>query len=43
MRPLRQAMQHCVGHRDADRVWFTRARDIAEYCFKLPPGVVPGS
>ena len=43
MRPLQAAIEHCVRHRHADRVWFTRARDIAEYCFKLPPGIIPGS
>jgi peptidoglycan/xylan/chitin deacetylase (PgdA/CDA1 family) len=42
-RPLRQAIEHCVHHPHAARVWFTRARDIAEHCFGLPPGVVPGS
>jgi hypothetical protein len=26
-----------------DRVWFTRAGDIAKYCFELPKGTVPGS
>jgi hypothetical protein len=43
LRPLRQAIKHCVGHKGRDRVWFTRAGDIAKYCFTLPKGVVPGS
>ena len=42
LRPLRQAIKHCVEHKDAKRVWFTRAGDIATYCFSLPAGVIPG-
>ena len=42
-RPLAKAIEHCVRHKDADRVWFTRAGDIADHCMSLPPGVVPGS
>jgi peptidoglycan/xylan/chitin deacetylase (PgdA/CDA1 family) len=41
LRPLRQAIKHCVEHKDAKRVWFTRAGDIATYCFSLPAGVIP--
>ena len=43
LRPLRQAIRHCVGHRHKDAVWFTRAFDIAQHCFALEPGTVPGS
>ncbi len=43
LRPLRQALRHCVEHKLKDRVWFTRARDIAEHCFTLPPGIIPGA
>ena len=43
LRPLRQAIKHCVQHKRNDRVWFTRAGDIAEYCFSLPKGTIPGS
>ena len=43
LRPLRQAIRHCVGHAHKDRVWFTRAGDIAKYCVSLPPGLIPGS
>jgi hypothetical protein len=32
LRPLRQALKHCVTHRLRDRVWFTRACDIAAHC-----------
>jgi peptidoglycan/xylan/chitin deacetylase (PgdA/CDA1 family) len=42
LRPLRQAIKHCVEHKHADRVWFTRAGEIAEYCFGLKPGIIPG-
>jgi hypothetical protein len=43
MRPLRKALKHCAEHRHKDRVWFTRAVDIANYCVKLPPGLIVGS
>jgi allantoinase len=42
LRPLRQAIRHCVGHTHKDRIWFTRAGDIAKYCVSLPPGLIPG-
>ena len=43
LRPLRQAIKHCVEHKHNGRVWYTRAGDIAKYCFSLPKGVIPGS
>ena len=43
LRPLRKALQHCVGHELSDRVWWTRAVDIANHCIALPPGVIAGS
>jgi allantoinase len=43
LRPLRQAIKHCVEHKSKDRVWYTRAADIAKYCFSLKPGLIPGS
>jgi peptidoglycan/xylan/chitin deacetylase (PgdA/CDA1 family) len=43
LRPLRKALKHCVEHKGAGKVWFTRAGDIANYCSKLPPGTVLGS
>jgi peptidoglycan/xylan/chitin deacetylase (PgdA/CDA1 family) len=42
LRPLRQAIQHCAQHKNADRVWFTRAGEIAKYCAGLPKGTIPG-
>jgi allantoinase len=43
LRPLRLAIKHCVDHKLKDQVWFTRAGDIAQYCFSMEPGVIPGS
>ena len=42
LRPLRQALKHCVEHKLKDRVWFTRAGAIADYCARLPQGTIPG-
>jgi len=42
-RPLRRAIEHCISHPDRGRVWLTRAGDVAQYCFGLPPGIIPGS
>jgi len=43
LRPLRQAIRHCAEHKARDRVWYTRAGDIAKYCFALDKGLIPGS
>jgi peptidoglycan/xylan/chitin deacetylase (PgdA/CDA1 family) len=43
LRPVREAIKHCVEHKHKDRVWYTRAGDIAKYCFSLPKGLIPGS
>jgi peptidoglycan/xylan/chitin deacetylase (PgdA/CDA1 family) len=43
LRPLRQAIKHCVQHKLRDQIWFTRAHDIAQHCLSLKPGIVPGS
>ena len=32
LRPVRQALKHCMTHKLRDRVWATRACDIAAYC-----------
>jgi hypothetical protein len=42
LRPVRKALKHCIQHKLADRVWFTRAVDIANYCYTLPPGTIVG-
>lgn len=43
LRPLRQAIKHCAEHKHKDRVWFTRAGEIAKYCHGMKPGIIPGS
>src|SRR5262249_51329435 len=43
LRPVRQAIKHCVEHKHKHRVWYTRGADIAKYCFSLPKGLIPGS
>jgi|SRR5215213_7422275 len=40
--PLRRALQHVVRHAQKDRVWFTRADAIADYCYGMPEGIIPG-
>ena len=42
LRPLREALKHCVEHKLKDRVWFCKPRDIADYCYSLPEGTLPG-
>jgi hypothetical protein len=36
LRPLRQALKHCLQHKHRELVWFTRAGRIAEHCLGLP-------
>jgi len=36
LRALRKALKHCLEHKQKDKVWFTRAGKIAEYCAALP-------
>ena len=43
LRRLRAALGHCMQHPKAARVWWTRPRDVAEFCYRLDPGIVPGS
>ena len=42
-RALRQALNHCLQPKFRDRLWITKAGDIAKYCMSLPAGTVPGS
>jgi allantoinase len=42
LRPLRAALRHCVEHERNDRIWFCRPGDVADYCYSLPPGIIPG-
>ena len=39
LRALRRAQKHCVEH-GGDRVWFSRADEIAQHCFSLPDGTI---
>jgi allantoinase len=43
LRMLRRALKHCVGHPAKEQAWWTRPREIADYCYGLPPGIIPGS
>ncbi|HYC63725.1 MAG TPA: polysaccharide deacetylase [Reyranellaceae bacterium] len=42
LRRLRQALRHCLDHKHAARVWWTRPRDVADFCYTLPEGIIPG-
>tara|TARA_A100001037_G_scaffold305806_1_gene347518 strand:- start:6425 stop:7318 length:894 start_codon:yes stop_codon:yes gene_type:complete len=41
IRPLREAMEHIMKHRDD--IWVTTPGEIAAYCKTLPAGIIPGS
>lgn len=41
--PLRMALKHIVEHQDRDRVWFTNSDEIADYCYAMQPGIIPGN
>lgn len=43
MRNFRRALKHCLQPKFHERLWITRAGDIAKYCMSLPAGVIPGS
>jgi allantoinase len=42
LRPLRAALRHCIEHELNDRIWFCRPGDVADYCYTLPAGIIPG-
>jgi hypothetical protein len=42
-RPLKLALKHMLAHKLADRMWLCKPCEIADYCYSLPPGIVPGS
>ena len=42
LRALRQALEHCVRHPQREQVWYTLPSRIAEHCYALPDGIVPG-
>ena len=39
---LRKALKHCVEHAKRDRVWWTTPGAVADFCYTLPPGIIPG-
>ena len=39
---LRKALRHCVEHAKKDRVWWTTPGQVADFCYGLPPGTIPG-
>jgi allantoinase len=39
---LRKALKHCVEHAKRDRVWWTTPGQVADHCYALPPGTIPG-
>ena len=43
LRPLRRALQHCFSTKFIDRVWKARPGEIADFCYGLLPGIIPGS
>ncbi len=42
MPSLRKALQHCVNHPKRDRAWWTTPGAVADHCYSLAPGVIPG-
>ena len=43
LRGLRRALKHCLAHPQRDRVWWTRPGEVADFCYDLPAGIIPGS
>jgi hypothetical protein len=39
---LRKALKYCVEHSKRDRVWWTTPGAVADFCYALPPGIIPG-
>jgi len=42
-RPLKLALKHMLAHKLADRMWLCKPCEIADHCYSLAPGIVPGS
>ena len=38
----RRHRPHCVEHPKRDRVWWTTPGQVADFCYALPPGTIPG-
>ncbi len=43
LRPLREALKHCMSHKLKERVWFCKPGEIADYCYTLDKGILLGS
>lgn len=43
IQPLRKALKHILEHPKKDLVWFTGADAIADHCYAMEPGLIPGS
>ncbi len=43
LRPLRKVLSHCFSSKYVDRVWKCRPGEIADYCYAMQPGIIPGS
>jgi allantoinase len=43
LRRLRTALKHCLSSKYAQRVWKCKPGDIAEFCYAMQPGIIPGS
>jgi hypothetical protein len=41
LKRLRAALKHCRGHPKAARAWWTRPRDVSDFCYRLGPGIIP--
>jgi len=42
LRPFRQALEQCMKHKKKNDIWFCRPGDVADYCYELPFGTLPG-
>jgi allantoinase len=42
LRPFRQALEHCMKHKKRNDVWFCQPGQVADYCYELPFGTLPG-
>jgi hypothetical protein len=39
---LRKALKYCAEHPKRERVWWTTPGAVADFCYALPPGIIPG-
>ncbi|HEX2139013.1 MAG TPA: polysaccharide deacetylase family protein [Woeseiaceae bacterium] len=42
LRPFRDALEHCVKHKQRSRIWFCQPGQVSDYCYELPFGTLPG-